>query len=92
MPTAPFVGRNEELQELALLFKKKTSSLVVIQGRRRIGKSRLVREFGKNKRLYSFSGIPLTPQTSAQSQRDEFARQLERQLIGVICFMHWQKE
>jgi AAA+ ATPase superfamily predicted ATPase len=75
-----FVGRKEELKELELLFKKRTASLVVIQGKRRIGKSRLVREFGKNKQLYIFSGIPLTPKTTAQSQRDEFARQLEKQL------------
>lgn len=88
--TAPFVGRMEELKELNLLFNKKTASLVVIQGRRRIGKSRLVREFGKNKPLYIFSGIPLTSQTTAQSQRDEFARQLEKQLsLPALQATNW---
>lgn len=48
MTTAPFIGRKNELNDLKLLLKKKTSSLVVIQGRRRIGKSRLIQEFGKN--------------------------------------------
>lgn len=74
--TAPFVGRKEPLNELSLLSKKKTSSLIVIQGRRRIGKSRLVREFGRNKNLYVFSGLPPTPKTTAQSQREVFASQL----------------
>jgi AAA+ ATPase superfamily predicted ATPase len=74
--SAPFVGREEELKELKLLVNKKSSSLVVINGRRRIGKSRLVREFGKKQNLYILSGIPPTEKTTAQSQREEFARQL----------------
>lgn len=75
---APFVGRKEPLKELNLLSKKKTSSLIVIQGRRRIGKSRLVREFGRNKNLYIFSGLPPTPKTTAQTQREAFASQLSQ--------------
>jgi uncharacterized protein len=77
MDTAPFVGRKTELEDLELLHRKKTASLVVIQGRRRIGKSRLVEEFGKGKKFYAFTGIPpKKKQITAQMQRDEFARQL----------------
>lgn len=76
MKNLPFVGRKEELQDLRLLLKKKTSSLVVIQGRRRIGKSRLIQEFGKDFRFYEFAGIAPTPKTTAQYQRNEFSRQL----------------
>jgi AAA+ ATPase superfamily predicted ATPase len=79
MNLSPFVGRGAELRELELLFKKKTASFVVIQGRRRIGKSRLIREFCKGKHFYIFSGIPVTPETTAQSQREEFARQITEQ-------------
>ena len=42
-----FIGRSSELGFLNDLFKKKNASLIVIRGRRRIGKSRLVEEFGK---------------------------------------------
>ncbi len=42
-----FVGRKRELQMLGELFKKKSASLVVIRGRRRIGKSRLAQEFAQ---------------------------------------------
>lgn len=80
MATIPFIGRKEELKELSLLVQKKTASLVVIHGKKRIGKSRLVEEFAKGMRLLSFSGLAPTPQTTAQSQRDEFARQLEENL------------
>lgn len=76
MKNTIFVGRKEELQDLSLLLKKKTASLVVVQGRRRIGKSRLIQEFAKGFRFYEFAGIAPNPKTTAQSQRDEFSRQL----------------
>ncbi|NRA73935.1 MAG: AAA family ATPase [Rickettsiales bacterium] len=77
-----FIGRESELQFLRGLFKKKNASLIVIRGRRRIGKSRLVEEFGKEYRLCRFSGIPPVSATTAQSQRDEFSNQLGN-IIGV---------
>lgn len=73
----PFVGRRHELQLLERLRQKSTSSLVVVKGRRRIGKSRLISEFAKSFPVtYSFSGLPPRPGTSPQAQRDEFAEQL----------------
>ena len=53
----PFVGRKAELENLSQLTKKKVASLAVIKGRRRIGKSRLVEEFARGKKFYSFSGL-----------------------------------
>lgn len=72
----PFVGRNSELQRLEDLSKSGRACLVVIKGRRRIGKSRLAEEFGKNKTLLSFSGLAPVKGITAQDQRDAFARQL----------------
>lgn len=54
----PFYGRRDELDRLARLLKKKTSSLVVIKGRRRIGKSRLILEFSKGLKALIFTGLP----------------------------------
>lgn len=76
----PFIGRKRELQLLNELLLKKSSSLIVIRGRRRIGKSRLTQEFAKKMKHYILSGIPPTPAITAQDQRDEFARQLHREL------------
>ena len=42
-----FIGREYELKLLHNLFTKKSASLVLIKGRRRIGKSRLAEEFAK---------------------------------------------
>ncbi|MFC1616808.1 ATP-binding protein [Candidatus Margulisiibacteriota bacterium] len=71
-----FYGRKLELQSLEKLIQKNSASLVVIYGRRRIGKSRLIEEFGKNKQILTFSGLPPTEHIDAQNQRDNFARTL----------------
>ena len=76
----PFVGRKKELASLESLTHKKASSLAVMRGRRRIGKSTLIKEFAKNYRFISLSGLFPTKKTTAQSQRDAFAEQLAHQL------------
>ena len=74
-----FIGRDSELQSLKDLLKKKTSSLVVIKGRRRIGKTRLIEEFAKGEPFLRFIGLAPTKGVMAQSQRDEFSRLLSEQ-------------
>lgn len=75
-----FIGRKRELQMLNDLLKKKSASLVVIRGRRRIGKSRLAQEFAKNIPHHIFSGLPPTGSITAADQREEFARQIQREM------------
>ena len=75
-----FIGRKRELRMLGELFKKKSASLVVIRGRRRIGKSRLAQEFASKTPHYVFSGLPPTEGISVTDQREEFARQLQREM------------
>jgi len=75
-----FIGRKRELGMLNELFKKKSASLVVIRGRRRIGKSRLAQEFANKTPHYVFSGLPPTSGISAVDQKEEFARQIQREI------------
>ena len=78
-----FYGREKELQTLKNLITKKTASLVVIKGRRRIGKSRLIQEFGKsikNAKTFFFSGLAPSESITAQMQREDFASQMQREL------------
>ncbi|MEM7175955.1 MAG: ATP-binding protein [Chlamydiota bacterium] len=76
-----FFGRNSELKKLRELLKKDSASLVVIKGRRRIGKSRLALEFGKDfKKCYTFSGIPPSKNLTAQEERNDFSSQMSRAL------------
>lgn len=79
----PFYGRRRELATLKRFLTKKSASMIILKGRRRIGKSRLIKEFAKSfERVYTFSGLAPTKKTTAQSQRDEFARQLQR-VFGI---------
>ena len=75
-----FIGRKKELEQLELLQRKKSSSLIVVKGRRRVGKSRLIREFASKTRFLRFSGIPPEEKITDQIQRDVFAHQLGEQL------------
>ena len=92
MKPIPFIGRKKELSKLNDLLSKKIASLVVVKGRRRIGKSRLIEEFAKNKKYYIFSGIPPVAGTTLQSQLDEFSRQLSEQTgLPEVTVNDWSK-
>ena len=71
--------RTAELAELRRLLTGRQANLVIVEGRRRIGKSRLVEEFGRGHRLLQLVGLAPTPGTDAQTQRDEFTRLLSLQ-------------
>ena len=75
-----FIGRKKELEDLSLLLRKKSASFVVIRGRRRIGKSRLIQEFTKDKEHLIFSGLPPVPGMNKQRQIDTFAGQMAQNL------------
>lgn len=49
-----FIDREKELEYLNSEYKKKESSLIVLYGRRRIGKTSLIKEFGKDKDMIYF--------------------------------------
>lgn len=86
----PFVGRNNELRRLEDLSKSDRACLVVIKGRRRIGKSRLAEEFGKDKVFLPFSGLAPVKGVTAQDQRDAFAHQLATLFnLPLITFTDW---
>jgi AAA+ ATPase superfamily predicted ATPase len=84
-----FVGRKKELAALNSLLKKNIASFVVIRGRRRIGKSRLIEEFAKPFQFYQFSGVPPTDKTTAQSERNEFSSQLAYQSFPRVHAEDW---
>lgn len=75
-----FIGRQEELKRLTAATRKRTASFIVIKGRRRIGKSRLIDEFGKQfANYYKFEGLAPEGLTSYSDQLDTFCSQIARQ-------------
>lgn len=85
-----FIGRKNELSQLEALSKSGRSTLAVIKGRRRIGKSRLAAEFAKGKIFLSFSGLAPVDGITAQEQRDIFARQFLTQFRSIpMTFTDW---
>lgn len=74
-----FIGRDKELETLNDLMNKKVSNLVVVKGRRRIGKTSLIEKFAGGKPFLRFIGLAPVEGVTAQSQRNEFSRLLADQ-------------
>lgn len=85
-----FVGRERELNLLNDRKTKRSASFVVIRGRRRIGKSKLIAEFSKGiSKKYLFTGLPPNQKKTAQKQRDEFVRQMKKQGLPAMSGEDW---
>lgn len=93
MATQIFIGRKNELERLSSLYKKKTPNLIVVKGRRRVGKSRLINFFASKRtqgRLWDFAGLAPQKGVDDQSQRAHFARQLATHLkLPPFTFQDW---
>jgi AAA+ ATPase superfamily predicted ATPase len=75
-----FVGRQRELARLLETTRKSSASFVVVRGRRRVGKSRLIEEFSRHfDHHYVFTGLAPDKETAIEHQLREFSRQMARQ-------------
>ena len=76
-----FIGRNDILDDLESLWRKRTSSLVACRGRRRIGKSTLFREFARRsaEAYIEIEGLPPTDEKEMtnQDEMDHFMESLD---------------
>lgn len=85
-----FIGRTEELNGLKKLLKKKSASLVVLKGRRRIGKTRLAQKFAEQfNKAYFFTGLAPSQASTSHEQKEEFLRQMKRQGIRSFGNEDW---
>ena len=77
MAMGEYWGREQEFSELRKISDKKTASLIVLQGRRRIGKSTLLEHYGaKHGKLVELSGLAPGKGNSKAAQLSNFAEQL----------------
>ena len=63
-------GRKRELEELEKLYKTKTYQMVIIYGRRRVGKSTLINQFTSDKRSIFFTAT----ETDSKRNLELFSR------------------
>ncbi len=88
-----FVGRTRELELLNELYHSDKSELVVLYGRRRVGKSSLVHTFAEEKPcLYTFEALE---GEATASQIRHFTEQLKRQVndpvLASVNFQTWDQ-
>jgi AAA+ ATPase superfamily predicted ATPase len=75
-----FYGRDRELGILKELLDSRVARLVVLRGRRRIGKSRLAEKFGESfENHLTFVGLPPEAGVTEEMQRRHFINELEKQ-------------
>ena len=67
-----FINRDKEMDFLKKEYSRDTSSLIVVYGRRRIGKTALISEFGKDKNMLYF----LASEESEKQNREQFKDQV----------------
>lgn len=74
-----FVGRKNELSQMKDVLAHPAASIIVINGKKYIGKSCLIQEFAKPFKSYTFSGVLPTGKMTALEQKNEFRRQFKEQ-------------
>jgi hypothetical protein len=86
-----FVGRETELERFRQLRKKETASLIVCQGRRRIGKSTFFRQCAKEiDHFLNFEGLAPRPKIGKTDQLEAFANGLAAQTkIPKVSLVSW---
>ncbi len=88
-----FVGRKNELKLLNDAYRSGKDELVVLYGRRRIGKSSLVKRFAaKKKAYYEFEALE---GETTRGQIDHFSQQLKKQIddpiLDSVRFANWEQ-
>ena len=68
---AEFVGRNYWLQRLERIDNKNEASVIVIYGRRRVGKTELIEQFFHGRNIFKFEGIQPNRKVRANSKKEQ---------------------
>lgn len=94
MKMKPFIGRAQELADLEIVARQPGAKLVVIKGRRRVGKSRLAREFARRHPEMAtcyLTGSPPSDALTAQAELKNVADQISRQFkMPSLLAQSWE--
>jgi uncharacterized protein len=71
-----FVGREKEIGSLKKIESRKKSSLVVVHGRRRVGKTELIEQYFRESNLLKFEGLQLNSTSQTRERTSECQAQI----------------
>ena len=78
-----FIGREEELESLESAWQKNGFQMAVVYGRRRIGKTTLLRKFSTGKRCVYYTAIKTTSERNTELLGQSVIEQLEPKMTGT---------
>lgn len=86
-----FLGREKELKTLERLKGLKKAGFVICRGRRRIGKSTFIEQFGKQfPHFYEFQGLAPRQNIGTKAQLDNFSQLMADQFnLPSLTFKNW---
>ena len=84
-----FISRYKELEFLNGEYKKNSSSLIVLYGRRRIGKTTLTSEFGKDKNILYFLATEESEKENQQQFKTLVADFTNNELLQNVTTDSW---
>lgn len=87
---AKFIDRKEEFAFLKGEYEKNESSFVVLYGRRRIGKTSLIKEFGKDKDMIYLLATEETEAQNKENFQKLIAKNLKSSLLESIKVEEWE--
>lgn len=84
-----FINRNEERDFLNKEYENKTSSLIILYGRRRIGKTALITEFGRDKHMLYFLASEESEKENLNAFEALVAEYTNNELLKSASFDSW---
>lgn len=85
-----FYGRTEELNLLEKRYQKGKFECIVMYGRRRVGKTELIKEFSKNKPTIFFSALNASSQENLEALSKEIHAYKNPNTIGGPIFRNYE--
>ena len=85
-----FVDRTEDLQTLETAYKMSKSSLIILYGRRRVGKTSLITEFIKNKNALYYLATEESETLNRNAFREKAADFLNHDLLREAESASWE--
>lgn len=86
-----FVGRQQELKKLNMMYQSNQFEFAVIYGRRRVGKTTLIKEFCKGKKAIYFIAREANDLINLENFSNDVFAVASQEAEGNVYFPNWEK-